>query len=61
MPEKELNQEIEFHPEARLELAESAEWYEDKKPGLGDEFINEVDEKLKQILKKGRKRNSLKK
>ncbi len=52
MPEKKSNHEIEFHPEARVELAESADWYEDKKSGLGDEFIDDVELKLEQILKR---------
>ncbi len=51
MREKELNLEVEFHPESRLELVESAIWYEDKKSGLGDKFINAIEEKLNQILK----------
>ncbi len=51
MQEKELNPEVEFHPEARLELGESAEWYEEKKSGLGELFIDEIEEKLNQILK----------
>ncbi len=33
---------IEFLLKARLELIEAWEWYEDRQPGLGDRFKNEV-------------------
>ncbi len=32
-----------FHPEAGLELAEAADWYEDQSFGLGDRFLAAVD------------------
>jgi plasmid stabilization system protein ParE len=52
MPDKEFEQNIEFHALAREELAESAQWYEDKKSGLGEEFLNEVTIKLERIAKR---------
>lgn len=32
-----------FHPDARAEFHDAAMWYEDRRPGLGDEFIREID------------------
>ena len=49
MPDKEFEPKIEFHAQAREELAESSEWYEDRKSGLGEEFLNEVESKLQKI------------
>jgi plasmid stabilization system protein ParE len=34
---------------AQKELAESWTWYEDRLPGLGDRFVNEVLECIRQI------------
>jgi len=31
------------HPLARADIEQSARWYEDQKPGLGDEFVDEVN------------------
>jgi toxin ParE1/3/4 len=33
---------LELHPEARTELRSAALWYDERRPGLGDEFIAEV-------------------
>lgn len=33
---------LELHPEARAELRSAALWYEERRAGLGDEFIAEV-------------------
>jgi len=33
---------LELHPEARAELRSAALWYDEQRPGLGDEFIAEV-------------------
>jgi plasmid stabilization system protein ParE len=41
----------EFHPEAREELEQSAAWYEMREPGLGDEFLEEVEETIIRILR----------
>lgn len=40
---------IEFHPKATEELVDSAEFYESKVEGLGDEFINEIERTI-QVL-----------
>ncbi len=32
-----------FLPEALIDLEEAAEWYEDQRPGLGAELIDEFD------------------
>jgi hypothetical protein len=52
MPDKELEQKIEFHAQAREELAESANWYEERKSELGEEFLDEVESKLRKIANK---------
>ena len=33
---------LELHAEARAELRSAALWYDERRPGLGDEFIAEV-------------------
>ena len=33
---------LELHPEARAELRSAALWYDERRSGLGDEFIAEV-------------------
>ena len=33
---------LELHPEARAELRSAALWYDERRTGLGDEFIAEV-------------------
>jgi hypothetical protein len=33
---------LELHPEARAELRSAALWYDEQRPGLGDEFIADV-------------------
>lgn len=33
---------LELHPEARAELRRAALWYDERRAGLGDEFIAEV-------------------
>lgn len=33
---------LELHPEARVELRSAALWYDERRPGFGDEFIAEV-------------------
>ena len=40
---------LELHPEARAELRSAALWYEERRPGLGDEFISEVSAALDRI------------
>ena len=38
-----------FRPEIRDELDEAYNWYEQKKVGLGDEFLDCIDELLDRI------------
>jgi hypothetical protein len=38
------------HPEADQELEAAALWYEEREPGLGEEFLNEFQQTLRRIL-----------
>jgi toxin ParE1/3/4 len=40
---------VELHPEARAELRSAALWYDERRPGLGDDFIAEVFAALERI------------
>jgi plasmid stabilization system protein ParE len=40
---------LELHPEARAELRSAALWYDERRSGLGDEFITEVTATLDRI------------
>ena len=40
---------LELHPEAQAELRKAALWYDERRPGLGDEFIAEVSATLDRI------------
>jgi len=40
---------LELHPEARAELRRAALWYDERRPGLGDEFIAEVSVALDRV------------
>jgi plasmid stabilization system protein ParE len=40
---------LELHPEARAELRSAALWYDERRPGLGDELISEVSAALDRI------------
>ncbi|MCY7410020.1 MAG: hypothetical protein LH473_07090 [Chitinophagales bacterium] len=42
---------LQFHIEAEIEFTEAVLWYEEKKAGLGDEFLDAVEAKLKLIDK----------
>ena len=42
---------IEYHPLAKLELQESARWYDDRMTGLGFEFLLEVKSAESKIQK----------
>ena len=37
------------HPEANEELVDAALWYEERQPGLGDDFLDEVEHALRRI------------
>ncbi|MCZ7645726.1 MAG: type II toxin-antitoxin system RelE/ParE family toxin [Planctomycetota bacterium] len=39
-----------FHPDAEAELIEAARFYEQRLPGLGAEFLNEMDSAVASIL-----------
>jgi toxin ParE1/3/4 len=40
---------LRFHGEARIEFIAASEWYEEERPGLGDEFVDEVGKGLEAI------------
>ena len=40
---------LELHPEAQAELRSAALWYEERRPGLGDEFISEISTSLDRV------------
>jgi toxin ParE1/3/4 len=40
---------IRFHEEARIEFLAAAEWYESERPGLGDEFLDQIGRALETI------------
>ena len=42
---------VDLHPEARVELRSAALWYEERREGLGVEFIAAVDAALLKISK----------
>lgn len=38
------------HPEAEEELKGAALWYEERQPGLGDDFLDEFERALRRIM-----------
>ena len=46
-----MNETFLLLPKAQLEILEAWEWYEDKEPGLGDRFKQEVYAKITQVVK----------
>jgi plasmid stabilization system protein ParE len=46
-----MTRQIIFAPLARLEFEDAVAWYDDQRPGLGDEFRIEVHEMLQVVLK----------
>ncbi len=40
---------IGFHPEALSEVEQARDWYDDKRPGLGAEFVDQVERAVKAI------------
>ncbi len=40
---------VELHPEARAELADATFWYEERRVGLGDEFVTAILHIFKQL------------
>lgn len=47
-----MNYALVFRPEVRDELNDAYRWYESQKLGLGDEFLNCVDETLNRVCLK---------
>jgi len=37
-----MNWRVEFAPKVQQDVAEAAEWYESRQPGLGFQFIEEI-------------------
>jgi plasmid stabilization system protein ParE len=46
-----MNYVLVFRPEVREELDEAYNWYQSQQTGLGDEFLDGVDEMLNRIWK----------
>jgi plasmid stabilization system protein ParE len=44
-----MNYVLVFRPEVREELDEAYSWYESQELGLGDDFLEQVDEALERI------------
>jgi plasmid stabilization system protein ParE len=42
--------EVGFHPAARRELYEAADFYDVENPGLGSDFLDEVERALRQAI-----------
>lgn len=40
---------IEYHPAIETELAEIRDYYNDRSPGLGDDFVNEFERQVLRI------------
>ena len=46
-----MNYSLLVRPEARADIAGSQKWYEERASGLGDEFVEAVDEILASVTK----------
>ena len=46
-----MNRPIRIEPEAAVELDEASRWYDDKRPGLGMEFLEAIDTALSHIAR----------
>ena len=44
-----MTRQVVFRPEAEDEVLEAREWYETRRPGLGKEFAQAVDEMVSRI------------
>ena len=38
-------------PQAELDVSDAAAWYEERRTGLGDEFLDELDSVLRRVIK----------
>ena len=45
-----MARQVVFRPEAEDELLEAREWYEARRPGLGKEFAQAVDDMVSRII-----------
>lgn len=41
---------IEFHPSAEREFVDAAKWYDRARPGLGEEFVQEIQWRVTRLL-----------
>ena len=39
-----MNDQVVFRPEAHVEMGEAFDWYEERRPGLGHDFLSSVSE-----------------
>jgi plasmid stabilization system protein ParE len=44
-----VSRSIEFEPEASLELSHAASWYEDRRSGLGSDFLRAADRTIERL------------
>lgn len=40
-----------LHEKIQVDMSEAFEWYEQKQYGLGHEFLNEIENKIQEIIK----------
>ncbi len=45
-----MSSRVGFHPDARRDLREAADFYDLERPGLGTEFLDEVERTLRQVM-----------
>jgi toxin ParE1/3/4 len=45
-----MSQRLRFHDDALAEIASAADWYERRRQGLGEEFLDAVHARLMQLL-----------
>jgi hypothetical protein len=45
-----MSYRLNIRPEAEADVVEAALWYEQRKPGLGEEFVTEVDQAIRRVL-----------
>ena len=38
-------------PQAELDVSDAAAWYEERRAGLGDDFLDELDSVLRRVIK----------
>lgn len=50
---------LSIRPEAEAEITEAYDWYDERKPGIGAEFLNEARKGLSAIVRNGVRRRIL--